>query len=421
MIMPHPSKRQRLTVIEANLSVGVTAGDVSVDVLAIIFAFLGVKDIMLKRRVCKKWKEAVKMTIVPTTDFCVDSMEEYNVMRVMATELPNLQQITIGDLGYRHKWSDGEDPYEERASQTADWTSHDIGIISNFRKLRRLNIYTSQTLNGRYPSLFNFPLLQVLDIDSSRMCKYLKWDLEMIAALPLLKELTCAGTGHLTGNECVTGNINSLRVLKGTLEKVAIDFCPGVKGSFMDLADFPHLKVLNLFGTAVTGDIRDINANDFSALECLDIPKGVYGGRGYELQSISDAPGLMRTLYLFNKQRPNLIDSLLPTLPDNSTLFWELVEDSPDWYAAGEEDTPPFFIGFVKAGSRLGYRWETDGNNPCEVNWLDPEPDRDSSDYDEYIEELEQINSKVHMFRGFHQPPPEEEYYRLLEEYNIDD
>ena len=41
----------------------------SVDVLANIFAFLGVKDIMCKRRVCKKWKEAARKTIVPLTDF----------------------------------------------------------------------------------------------------------------------------------------------------------------------------------------------------------------------------------------------------------------------------------------------------------------------------------------------------------------
>ena len=55
------------------------------------------------------------------------------------------------------------------------------------------------------------------------------------------------------------------------------------------------------------------------------------------------------------------------------------------------------------------------------VKWLDPEPDRENSDYDEYIEELEQINSEVYMFRGFHQPPTEEEYHRLWGEYNIDD
>ena len=98
------------------------------------------------------------------------------------------------------------------------------------------------------------------------------------------------------------------------------------------------------------------------------------------------------------------------------------MDGSPEWYESVDDyDTLPFYIKFVEAGSRLGYRWESyDGDNPCEVNWLDPEPDRENSDYDEYIEELEQINSEIHMFRGFHQPPTEEEYHRLWGEYNID-
>ena len=47
------------------------------------------------------------------------------------------------------------------------------------------------------------------------------------------------------------------------------------------------------------------------------------------------------------------------------------------------------------------------------MNWLDPEPDRQSSDYDEYIEELQEINSQVYFYRGFNQQPTEEEYNRL--------
>jgi hypothetical protein len=392
--MPHPSKKQRLTVMEAN-SAEATVAD---------------------QTIVTAWKEAVKMTIVPPSDFRVNSVRRYNGMTVMATELPNLQQVRIAHHGY--KYNDGEDPDEDYAALTANWPAHDIEIISNFSKLRILDIYVAP-LNGRYPILFSsFPLLQKLTINE---CGYLKWDLEMLAGLPLLKELECYN--GLTSNACVTGNISSLRVLKDTLEKVIMNCCPNVVGNFMDLADFPHLKELDLWGTAVTGDIRDINANDFSALEFLDIPKGVYGGRGYELQSISDGLDLIRTLYLFNKQRPNLIDSLLPTLSGNSTLYWKLVEDSPDWYepAFEDDDDTPFFIKFVKAGSRLGYRWESDRRNPCEVNWLDPEPDRDSSDYGKYIEELQEINSEVHMFRGFYQPPTEEEYHRLWEEHNIDD
>ena len=385
-----------------------SVGDLSSDVLANVLCYLDVKQIMPKRRVCKKWKEAVKKTIVPPTNFRVDSMDNYNALVVMTEALPNLQQIELCGLGLRHKFNDGEDPNEVHAVRTANYTSHDIEIISNFRKLLRLEIELDRAqLNGRYPVLFNFPLLQKLDIQD---CPNLKWDLEMLAGMPFLKVLVCYD------NDSLTGNINSLGVLKDTLERVYIMNCENVEGNFMDLADFPHLEELNLIGTAVTGDIRDIDENDFSSLEELNLPKGVYGGFGYQLQSISDGPHLIRTLYLFIKQRPALIDIDL----------WagELSEDSPDWYGdAGEYGFFPFYIGFVKAGSRIGYRWQTNSSNPCEVNWLDPEPDRESSDYTKYIEELREINSQVNfvnMYKGFHQPPTEEEYHRLWEAFGDD-
>ena len=339
---------------------------------------------------------------IPPDEFRVDSVEKFNAMGVMTRALPHLQQIDLRGLGWPHKWSDGEDPEEENAARTAQWTSHDIEIISNFSKLRILEINFAG-LNGRYPFLFNsFPLLQKLSIN---YCYGLKWDLDMLAGMPLLKEFDCVS------NECLTGNIKSLRVLKDTLQKVTIGHCLNVEGNFMDLADFSHLKELDLEYTAVTGDIRNIGDNDFPSLECLDLPKGVYGGRGYELQSISDGFELIKTLYLFNKKRPNIIDSF-------QQLYWTLMEGSFDWYESVDEvDTTPFCIGFVKAGPRLGYRWEAsfDGGHPCEVNWLDPEPDKERSDYGKYIEELQEIERDVNrsMYRGFHQPPTEEEYIRL--------
>jgi hypothetical protein len=152
---------------------------------------------------------------------------------------------------------------------TADYRAHDIEIISNFSKLRILEIRTFVFLNGRYPFLFNsFPLLEKLSIEN---CHVLKWDLDMLAGMPLLKELTCKG-----GNYFMTGNISSLRVLKNTLERVTIEECYNVEGNFMDLADFPHLKELNLHGT-VTGDIEDIGEGDFPAMECLILPSGTVG------------------------------------------------------------------------------------------------------------------------------------------------
>ena len=229
----------------------------------------------------------------------------------------------------------------------------------------------------------------------------------MLAGLSSLKELYCWGNANLTR---VTGNINSLRVLKNTLESVIIENCPNVEGNFMDLADFPHLEELCLEYTAVTGDIRDIGEHDFSSLECLILPEGVYGCRGYQFQRISDAPDLMRTLYQLNAKRP-----VLSLLNDWSGI---LSENSPDWYE--DEDDPPFNIISVKVGSRLGYRWQTIDYeiyyvDPCEMNWLDPEPDRESSDYAKYIEELQEINSQVKMYKGFHQPPTAEEFRRLIE------
>ena len=328
-------------------------------------------------------------------------------MRVMTRAMPNLQQITIGHLGDRHKYSDGEDPDEEVAAETANWTAHEIGIISNFSKLRILEIDSGfcEGLNGRYPALFNsFPLLQKLSI---KYCYNLKWDLVMLAGFPMLKEFYSDSNDHLTGN------ISSLRVLKDTLEKVTIRDCENVGGNFMDLADFPHLKKLNLDGTAVTGDIRDIGENDFSSLEQLTLPKGVYGGKGYELQRISDGPDLIRTLYLFKKQHP--------TIKMNNTRRWfaELSEDSPDRYerVVGDDDTPPFFIQFVEAGSRIGYRWETIQDKPCEVNWLDPEPENDSREYEDYVTDCQRIQDEIGMYRGYYEPPTEEQYTLLYEEY----
>jgi hypothetical protein len=59
------------------------------------------------------------------------------------------------------------------------------------------------------------------------------------------------------------------------------------------------------------------------------------------------------------------------------------------------------------------------------VNWLGPEPSRGSSDYEKYTEELQKIEKerqeegRVDLYKGIHQPPTEDEYHRLLEEYDL--
>ncbi len=423
-----------------------SAVELGIDEVASILSFLPPTVIMCLRRVDKIWRDAAKITVVPSTDFLVDDVKKYRVMRVLARVLPNLQQITLRTFGHNrqiwngpHKWSDGEDPDEELAARTVTLTVRGIKIISNFSKLKILEICESgldPSWNGRYPVFFNsFPLLQTLCIHN---CKYLKWDLEMLAGMPLLKQLDSINNDRLTGNirslrvlkntlekitlmDCpnvegnvtdladfprlkelnlggtaairndhLTGNINTLIVLKHTLERVKIRLCNNVEGNFMDLADFPHLKELNLRRTAVTGEIRDIGENDFASLEQLNLPKGVYGGAGYELQRISDTPDLVRAVYLLKKQRPTL------KIED---WYGVLSSDSPDWYESVEEDedeeTPPFYIYFVEAGPRIGYRWETFDGRYCEVNWLDPEPESDSSDYEDYVSDYQRIQREI--------------------------
>jgi hypothetical protein len=380
----------------------------------------------MRARVCTTWRDAAKKTLVPLTAFRVDSVRKlkaslenyvrkYNAMRVMSTALPNLQQLSICGCGldYGHKYIDGEDPDEDESGRTANWTSHDIDIISCFSKLRSLEIYCA-SLNGRYPVLFNFPLLQTLTIVD---CYHLKWDLELLEGLPSLKELKCIN------NKRMSVSLSSLRVLKDTLEEVGFFHCRKVMGNFMDLADFPRLKKLYLTVTAVTGDIRDIGENDFPALESLFLPESVYGGYRYQFQNVSDVPSFMHAVQLLLQRSPTMFESNVIS----NGFFWSLSEDSADWFnwdgvRVSESPKPPFRLQIVQAGSRRGWSWCNDTSYydddndcyyrdySCEINWLDPEP---SSDYKAYIEELQHIEKKITFYRGYHQPPTQEEY-RLL-------
>jgi hypothetical protein len=115
----------------------------------------------------------------------------------------------------------------------------------------------------------------------------------MLTGLPLLKELDCENNPHLTGS------LNSLRVLKDTLKEVDIFDCRCVKGIFMDLADFPHLRLMDFRLTNVTGDIRDIREHDFPALKSLSLPESLHGGVDYEFELISDMPSFFQEIHHF--------------------------------------------------------------------------------------------------------------------------
>ena len=240
-----------------------TAEKGRIDEVAIILSFLPRKDIMRARQVCTTWRDAAMKTIVPPSDYVINSLRSYNAMRVMATALPKLQQLSIFDLGGRHIYYEGIDP--DVAAETANYHSHDLNIISSFTKLRALHVNTFSL--WRCPVLFDFPLLESLIILN---CIHLKWTLDMLEGLQLLKALKLYGNPNLTGNlSCLrvlkklesvtlddnphlTGNLSSLRALKDTLEKLFIRLCPNISGNFMDLADFQRLEELDLvFVTSV--------------------------------------------------------------------------------------------------------------------------------------------------------------------------
>lgn len=382
--------------------------EIGADEVAIIFSFLSHSDIM-RARVCTTWRDAAKKTIVPPSEFVVNSKRTYNAMRAMSTALPNLQQLFISNLRGRRIYSNGDDPDEEIAAETAHYTTHDINIITRFRKLRVLIIDTI-SMNGRYPILFNFSYLQCLHIN----CDFLKWDLHMLSGFPSLKELELNGTHMGKGNSRLTGNIRSLRSLRGTLEKVRVFACHRVEGNLMDLADFPRLRKLNLLGTTVTGDIRYIHVRHFQALEYLALPDTVLGGMDYEFQNISDVPSFMQAVHRLTLRTPTLFyycDQI------SVAFYWNLSTSSPDWYHPEVgRPRPPFHLQFIQAGTRLGWSWCSGDswNHLCEINWLDPEP-ANIADYDAYVEELHRIQWNIIFYRGYFQPPNMLDYRRLCE------
>jgi len=124
----------------------------------------------------------------------------------------------------------------------------------------------------------------------------------------------------------------------------------------------------------------------------------------------------MSRIYLFAKRHKKLFEF----------CYWRLSEDSPDWYDVlnGDEDQipPPFEIEFIIIpGSRIGWRWKStyytydELTISCEINWLEPEPDRGSSGYEDYILKLDALKEEIDFYRGFNQPPTAEEYHRLCE------
>jgi len=133
------------------------------------------------------------------------------------------------------------------------------------------------------------------------------------------------------------------------------------------------------------------------------------------IMHISEAKDLIATIYSIKKQ-PHRHPSLF------EDFNWYLSESSPDWYQ--EEFWYPFSCCLVRAGSRLGWRWERKfeftPDYHFEVNWLDALPAKGSSEYQSYIQALQDMQSRMDrfpFFKGYHQPPTEAVYNRLSRQY----
>jgi hypothetical protein len=355
--------------------------------LANIFSFLHTDEVMLFRQVCKKWNEAVNT--LPIGYFLVDGPEKYMAMIATLRALPNLERVSLEYLG-RGVYTPPHDREE--------W----VMMASQDHELLRGRLYSLtisdmfHSVSSDYSVSFDYPHLEKLVIAN---CPYLEWDLMTLVGLPSLTELICID------NSSLTGNIHDLRVLKETLAKVVIYTCENVEGNFMDLADFPRLRELNLTGTAVSGDIRDIDENNFLDLTELDLPENVYGGNGYVFPTISTVHDFFQGL---DARVIRLLATCTYNYKDYVSYLWR---DSPCWYSGQDSDIFPFkVVKLVRAGSRLGWRLEgSEFEYVCEVTWLD---------YKDYITDYNIIQQRVDC-QGFRELPTEEEYYLYISLENL--
>ena len=301
------------------------------DILSSILSYFDWRGI-LRARVCRKWREAARVTHVPETktdddyrtpELYLQNREYAEALGWISDALPLIPTVSILfnlRKSDEFKIVNGDNPesslvlsstFGDRFGDRPEPV--DISPIANFRQLQKLDI-ESASMNGSYPFLFNFPNLRQLTLmDVGR----LNWDLEVLVGLPKLEKLRCIR------NYKLTGSLADIRVLRENLLELCLSGCSEVEGNLMDLADFSRLKSLSLNSCdKVMGDIRDIGPGDFSSIEDrVSLPDTVYGG---DLPSIAEASDIMRAWH--NHLELNSRIPLDPTLQylwnRNRSQFW---------------------------------------------------------------------------------------------------
>jgi len=265
-----------------------------------------------------------------------------------------------------------------------------------------------------YKNLHSFPAcsshLESLSIEG---CKKIKFDFDMLAGLPCLKEFECKS------NSLVTGSLKTLSLCKNTLERIKLgDGEVPFSGTLTDLADFPRLKSLDLDRTkGITGSLLDIDANNddlFPMLEKLHLPDTMIGGDRYEVMHIAEGKQLIKDLLPLRRKRPSLFKG-----DRGGEVYWQLSRESPDILDPNQDPEFQFrqySFFFVEAGDDsqyLGWRWEQKWDytpdHPLEVTWFGHVPKKVAKGF---------VPSGMGRFyKGYYEPPPYNVYNRLQRSY----
>ena len=350
--------RQSHTGDEASCYTSAAINMLGIDEIAVALGYLDWKDI-LRARVCKRFRDAAKITLVPMTsrridyhtsygEFVVDSPGAYHALGWMSNALTNLQQISFhAQKSPAMIFEDGEDPNEadflERYPD--EYIRINTDSITPFPRLQSLAI-SNVWMNGRYPQLFRLLHLKVLNL---RSIDYFACDLETLCSSPVLEVLSC---GHLPGLE---GDVVAIRKRRDSLRKVTIIQCTSVRGDIMNFYDLPRLESLRISNnTPVTGDLRNLKDCDFPALKELSLPKSIVGGASFQFDSVADAPEVMNALCRLKSRNGTDIDSgFIPCHPhwrENHFPSWRLSDRSIEHYPMDPFSLliPPFQIEIVE-------------------------------------------------------------------------
>jgi hypothetical protein len=355
------------------------------DLLANILTYLHWSEVMNARAVCHVWQIAVLVT--PVEELFVTKREIALDLRSIAAALPKLCKLKF-DQGTRE-------------SQEFYVDDELFAYAEDFHELAHLKM--SQTnLRASAPRIMQFKNLESLNLLWNTS---LEWSLTDLSMLPKLKVLYCPQNRELTGS------LENLHVLSRTLTTCNLHGCQKVTGNLKDLASMPVLEKLDVVGTQVTGDIREIGRSDFRSLKSLEVGTYVYGGG--EIKRVIDAPSIMSARHQLKKQFPDVF---------TSTARLRLSQDSPERYDYRGHHTrlPPFWVEFVTFGRRTGWRWTNAcASGDCEIHWLDPEPQAVDAGYEDYIKELGSRNTE-RFYKGFLVPPTQDEHRERDAEIRLD-